>query len=339
MRSAEPDQASELDQLLGLARLAATPEDVARLTRPAREARVDQLMVEAKRILTYAIQTEVYDAGRGLAATVHLFSGGNDSTTLGHLLRDRFTHAAHANTGIGIEATRQYVRDTCATWGLPLLERRAPHDRDTYRAHVLAHGFPGSGMHHRMYQRLKERALEQVRNELVRPGGGPYKVRVVFVAGRRRTESEKRGDVPAVERKGSTVWASPLVNWTKLDLNTYRLMHNDVPANPVAEYLHMSGECLCGCYAKQGEREMLLDFAPQDTAEILELEALIADRDDIPTYARTWGWSWDQKAVNRSRVKSQKAKRPVGYLCDSCESNTVDEPTVVVSASSTEVAS
>lgn len=29
------------------------------------------------------------------------------------------THAVHANTGIGIERTRQFVRDTCATWNLP----------------------------------------------------------------------------------------------------------------------------------------------------------------------------------------------------------------------------
>lgn len=315
-----------LDEHLGLDRLAATPEQVARLAKPEREQRVRELITEAYRIVQLAERNWIRDERRQVAAAVHLFSGGNDSTVLGHVMRPLLTHAAHANTGIGIEATRRYVRATSDAWGLPLLERRAPHDRDSYRAHVLAHGFPGSGMHHRMFQRLKERALEQVRNELVRSAGGPYKARVLFVAGRRRTESEKRHDVPAIERKGSVVWASPLVNWTKLDMNTYRLMRlaigDPVPVNATADHLHMSGECLCGCYAKEGERAMLLAFAPDDMAEVLELEAAIADRDDIPDYAKTWGWSWDQQAVNRSRRKS--SRRPVGFLCGTCETPTAE---------------
>jgi 3'-phosphoadenosine 5'-phosphosulfate sulfotransferase (PAPS reductase)/FAD synthetase len=55
-----------------------------------------------------------------------LFSGGNDSTVLAHMMRHRAQYAIHANTTIGIEATRQFVRDTCAGWELELLERTAP---------------------------------------------------------------------------------------------------------------------------------------------------------------------------------------------------------------------
>lgn len=324
---------------LDLNALAMQPEDVARLTWPERVERVHALIAEAHYILDQADARMVTGDKRSLAGTVLLFSGGNDSTVLGHLMRSRVTHAAHANTRVGIEATRQYVRNTCQAWGLPLLERSAPNEKDSFRTHVLTHGFPGSGMHTRMFQRLKERALTQVARELVQPAGGGFKARVIFVAGRRRTESKRRATIPELERSGSypsIVWASPIVNWTKLDFNTYRLMHRDtdpVPVNETAEMIHMSGECLCGCFAKEGEREMLLSYSPPDMAEILELEQLIADRVDIPAYAKTWGWSWDQAAADSSRVKSRRKPKhdhelPVGYLCASCEIRPEDMQTV-----------
>lgn len=306
---------------LDLERLAMTPTEVARLTRAARENRVRELTAEAHAILDGSIDLEVTRAGKELAGVVLLFSGGNDSTVLGHLTRSRVSHVAHANTGVGIEQTRQYVRDVSASWGLPLLERTSPREVDSYRSHVLKHGFPGTGMHQRIYQRLKERALELVRTELVTAAGGPRKARVVFVAGRRRTESDRRSSIPEVERRGSTVWASPLVNWTKLDMNTYRLMSAaagaPVPTNEVSDLIHMSGECLCGCYAKAGEREELLRLFPGAMELVLELEAAIADRPNIPAYAKVWGWSHDQAANDASRVASAKPP-PVGYLCGDC---------------------
>ena len=57
-------------------------------------------------------------------AVLGLFSGGNDSTTFMHLMRRFIDHAVHVNTGIGIEATREFVRETCAGWNLPLIEQQ-----------------------------------------------------------------------------------------------------------------------------------------------------------------------------------------------------------------------
>lgn len=224
------------------------------------EDHIGRLVADAHALLDEAIGREVKGANRCLAGVVVLFSGGNDSTTLAHLFKDRATHAAHANTGIGIEQTRQYVRDTCAGWGLPLIEAY-PRIGETYRDLVLGRvrvqsgpskgktpypgGFPGPAMHYLMFQRLKERALESVRRELVEY---PYQQRVVFLAGRRASESDRRKGLALkdpIERKGSTVWVSPLVNWTKADLNAYRRIHPDVPRNEVSDLLHMSGECLC----------------------------------------------------------------------------------------------
>lgn len=281
--------------------------DVARLTRPQRETRVERLVAEANDILGDAIERHVWNDGRMVAATVVLFSGGNDSTVLAHMFREQATHAAHANTTVGIEQTRDFVRNACEEWGLTLLERKPPREVDHYRSLVLDQGFPGPGHHFKMFQRLKERGLEQVRRELV---SNPRRERVVFIAGRRRAESERRADIPAAERRGSTVWVSPLVNWTKLDLNTYRLMRGDVPVNEVPDLIHMSGECLCGSFATPNERAEITEWFPDAFDEIAALEAAIADRDDIPAERKTWGWG-----AHRRDIKPSKT----GALCSSCE--------------------
>lgn len=296
---------------LDLERLAMSPEDVAKLTRPEREERVRMLVAEAHDVLDAGIAEHIEGENRTLRATVILFSGGNDSTVLAHLFRERATHAAHANTGVGIEQTREYVRATCARWGLPLIERKAPRAQDSYRAQVLAHGFPGPGGHSLMFRVLKERALRQVKRELVQH---PMRERIVFLAGIRRTESGRRSSRPALSREGSAVWISPLLNWTKPDMNTYRLMHGDVPVNIVADLVHMSGECLCGAFAHYGERAEISEWYADAFDEIAELEALIADREDIPEHRKTWGWAGDPRVLALSREKPKS-----GRLCQSCD--------------------
>jgi 3'-phosphoadenosine 5'-phosphosulfate sulfotransferase (PAPS reductase)/FAD synthetase len=291
--------------------LAMLPEQVAYLTGRQREARVAALVEQSRDILSVAIEDHVWRDGRMVAATVVLYSGGNDSTTLAHLFRNDVDYFAHANTTIGIEETRDFVRNTSEEWGVSLIEREPPRLEDRYRALVLDKGFPGPAMHFKMFTRLKERALEQIQRELV---SNPRKERVVFIAGRRRTESARRKRVAAMERKGSRVYASPLVNWTKLDLNTYRLMAGDVPRNRASDLIHMSGECLCGAFAAPGERDEIDAWFPTALDEVRELEALIADRTDIPDHRKTWGWGADpaKKALDGPPSHS-------GLLCSSCD--------------------
>lgn len=238
------------------------PTIVASLTKPQRELRVTRLVEQAHQIVDKAWEQA---EGRMRAAWCVLYSGGNDSTVLAHLMKNRADYAVHANTTIGVEATRQFVRDTCQQWGLPLLERSAPKPyRDLVLEYIpsLGHprGFPGPAMHYLQFQRLKERALNQVRRELV---SNPRKERLMFIAGRRRAESQRRTNIPLWEVDGSLIWASPLAMWTKLDMNTYRLMQQDVPVNEVSEKLHMSGECLCGSFAKPGELEEIRFWFPE----------------------------------------------------------------------------
>lgn len=291
------------------------PAIVARLGEADRRRRMSKLVEQAHRIIDQALETHL--DGHELVGSCLLFSGGNDSTILAHLVRSRCTHAVHCNTGIGVESTREFVRKTCAEWGLPLLERTPPAG-STYRELVLQQGFPGPGHHFKMYQRLKLRALEQVQRELI---ANPRKQRLLFIAGRRRTESRRRaGTNPNVkksgggqifvalhERKRSAIWASPIALWTKIDLVTYRGLNPDVPFNPVTDHLGMSGECLCGCYAHDGELDRIRFWYPDTAAEIDALQDEVRDA----------GWTeprcrWGHRTGGGPPVKT-------GMLCTSCQ--------------------
>lgn len=304
---------------------APTPgEAVARLTRPQREQRVAYLTKQAHRIaddavarwlnITITRAREEQHRPRQLVATCVLFSGGNDSTTLAHLFRGRATHALHANTGIGIEQTRQFVRETCADWGLPLLERRSPYPEDDYERMVAERGFPGPGQHWKMYQRLKEHALDEIRRRDL--GLARSRTRAaLWLAGRRRAESARRSQlgaagtqVPLAEYDGAVIWASPLAHWTKLDLNTYRLMHPDVPRNEVSDLLHMSGECLCGAFAKPAELELIAEHFPGTAERIRALEGA-ARAAGHPEYLCRWG-----HGLAGRYLRAYKA----GRLCGDC---------------------
>lgn len=276
-------------------------EVVARLTRPQRQQRVEWLMQQAHDIFLFGVDKN--RGNREIVASVVLYSGGNDSTTLAHLMHQMglVTHALHANTTIGVEATRQFVRDTCAGWDLPLIEKVAP---TSYRDLVIEQGFPGPGHHFKMYQRLKERCLDAARHDL---GIANSRTKAaVYVAGRRRQESDRRKAVPLWESDGSVIWVSPIALWTKPDMNTYRLMHPDVPRNEVTDKLHMSGECLCGAFAKPGELDEIGFWYPEVAAEIHALEAEVRAAGHPEAYC-TWGHGNGKAAGN------------VGRLCETCE--------------------
>lgn len=299
------------------------PQIVAALTRPQRVQRVKWLVGQAHDIYHEAV--DLYAGDKEIAAICGMFSGGNDSNTLMHLFRYRLTHAIHANTTVGIEETRLHVRDTCAEWNLPLIEKSGDHTFEDliFRRiktkkkgeDIWPGGFPGPGAHYKpVYQRLKERAFDKARHEL---GIANSRTKLaVWVGGRRRAESVQRRTVPLHEVDGSVIWVSPLAMWHKADLNTYRLMfaptHEPVPLNPVTDKLHMSGECLCGAMAHPGELEEIGFWYPEFKAYIERLsERLKAMGVPYPFYI--WGHGQGKPA----------ADEPTGYACSSCASRPI----------------
>lgn len=248
--------------------------------------RLTYLISDAMRIYRRGVMLAT-NRGHVLVASIILFSGGNDSTTVAHLFRNIATHAGHCNTGIGIEQTRQYVRETCAAWDLPLIEKH-PKPNRSFRKLVLGEamaeardgsgqrplwvGFPGAKgpSHNVMFNKLKQDSMDAMKREFVKD---PRRERIIMIGGIRRGESKRRSNRSEIDRKGSAVHVSPLINWTKMDMNEYRARNPDVPRNEVSDLIHMSGECLCGAFAHPGELDEVAFWFPDVAAEIRALEA------------------------------------------------------------------
>lgn len=242
-----------------------------------------------------------------------LFSGGHDSLAATALTAEhpRFSAVVHVNTGIGIEQTREFVRDTCRTQGWPLIELHADRIEQTYEYTVLRFGFPGPAGHPFMYRRLKERKIER----LIREHKTHRHDRIVLATGVRASESVRRmrhadlaPDGPGWRRVGAKVWANPCSRWTKADVNDY-LAARGLPRNEVVDLMHMSCECLCGAYARPGEMAELELWFPETAAYLHGLERRAEAAGQI-------GCVWGQRPDDVH--PSQQRLMPILPLCTSC---------------------
>lgn len=237
------------------------------------------------------------------------FSGGHDSVCVAHLLATRadLTGTFHANTLIGVERTREYVRLMSKQhhWNLREIKTDESYDRIVTRI-----GFPGAAYHRIMYARLKDRPVAQLLRE--RKVGRKRNARIILATGIRNDESRKRmGYNDAINRVGSLVWVNPLLHWTHADREEY-IAGNGLRRNEVADELGMSGECLCGAYASRGELGRVRRVDPCIALRIDGLNAVI-----IPIH----GWGWEE-APPRGHVTPREEMRAVltkAPLCAACD--------------------
>ncbi len=240
-----------------------------------------------------------------------MFSGGHDSlaSTILASRMDGFQGVVHLNTGIGIEETRTFVRDTCAAQDWPLTELHATH---TYEKLVLDRdGFPyGPAAHNSMLYYLKQVPL----NAWMRTIQGT----VGLVTGIRRDESVRRmgAGISVPERKdGRKLWLSPILDWTKQNCSDL-IEAEGLPRNEVVDLLHRSGECLCGALARSGEIHDIDQWYPDVGQRIHNLERECEQRG---LTASTWA-SGEARTIpyGQGRLFSKANLAP---LCFSCEAN------------------
>lgn len=236
-----------------------------------------------------------------------LFSGGHDSLCATHVAMTNgyAQEVVHVNTGIGIEATREFVRETCAEHGWPLNEL---HPTEPYDDLVIERGFPGPAMHYIFYTRLKERCLSAFARERKAKRGAP----LVYCTGVRKQESARRARGQQQEwehaPKLGWTWRAVILEWSKADCNAYIETHG-LRRNPVVDLLHMSGECLCGAFARPGEIDEIRGWYPETAARIATLEGRVAA-------AGHHGCVWGHRPPNVAR--EQMWLLPPGPLCSSC---------------------
>ncbi len=239
-------------------------------------------------------------------AVFAMFSGGHDSLIASHIAAQhpRFSGVVHINTGTGIEETRQFVMGTCEQFGWPVKEYHPPVP---YEQIVKRWGFPGPGTHSLIYARLKERCIRQ----LVREAKTKASDKVLLITGVRRQESTRRmGYTDPIQKDGARIWVAPILQFTNADKDAYIIEHN-LPRNIVVERLCLSGECLCGAFAKPGELEKIRHYYPA-AAKRIDRWSEMAFKCGVHS---TWGTN-EPKAYEYER-KGQMKFMP---LCVGCES-------------------
>lgn len=240
-----------------------------------------------------------------------LFSGGHDSLTSTSIAaqHEDFTAAVHINTGIGIEDTREFVRETCKEQGWPLIEL---HSESKYEDLVLKRGgFPsGPKSHSSMYYYLKQRPLDK----LIRDTKKARHDRVVLVTGIRVQESVRRMNaaisVP-IRRDGASVWVNPILEWSACDCGSYMAAMN-LRRSPVVDLLHRSGECLCGALAREEEIHEIDLWYPTEAKRIHDLEA----------EARKAGLACTRWASRKHWREAEPMTLPL-EMCTSCETRSM----------------
>jgi 3'-phosphoadenosine 5'-phosphosulfate sulfotransferase (PAPS reductase)/FAD synthetase len=237
-----------------------------------------------------------------------LFSGGHDSlaATIVASRMPGFAGVVHLNTGIGIEQTRTFVRETCAGQGWPLVELRSDA---TYETLVLERGgFPyGPQAHASMYWHLKQRPLRRWLQSVVP---------VELVTGIRRAESQRRMRATIstpVRQEGRTLWRSPILDWTKADCSDL-IEREGFKRNEVVDLLHRSGECLCGALARSEEILEVDVWYPEVGQRIHALERECERRGLV---AATWA-SGEARRLHAAQ-QALFSKAELAPLCVSCE--------------------
>lgn len=279
---------------------------------------LNQQLDRAKEIFTKAVEDHQP------SAIIGLFSGGHDSYTVTHFVCEHFDvdTVCHIDTGIGIPETQQFVIDRCKAHGWPLKIYRAVENQNAkgepdpqiYEDIVMKNGFPGAHGHGFMYIRLKERQVARICRE--------YDGKVMFVSGARQEESVRRmATSQPIQTAGKRVWVAPFTYMTGSDCAEYMRAFN-LPKNPVKERLCMSGECLCGAFAKKNELKEIEFWYPEVGQRIRDLEVKVREA-GFP-----WGWEeqpppwWGKRKAAKKAGQvdafEKEAEEEIEMLCQSC---------------------
>lgn len=244
-----------------------------------------------------------------VASVYAMFSGGHDSLAAAIVASkmDGFAGAVHLNTGIGVEQTRQFVRETCAEHDWPLVELHAERG---YEQLVLERGgFPyGPQAHNSFYWHLKQKPLRRWVKTI--PGET-----IKLVTGIRREESSRRmlAAMSQSERKeGRWLWLAPILDWSRQQVDEL-IFRDDFDRNEVVDLLHRSGECLCGALARADEIHDIDTWFPDVGQRIHALERL-CEQEGIAASV------WASRESRRNQIgDGQGMLFSKAMLCSSCE--------------------
>ena len=267
---------------------------------------VQQRELDPNEILDQAIS-------QGIRDFYVAYSGGKDSGIVLDLISKEFPKnfrgVIFVNTGIATKATVEFVKDYCKKHDYKL-NMLYPHDVKrkkiskygkigdpfTYENRILYHGFPMSGSHNITMAELKFYPMRTFIGKKIKDGEKP-----AIISGVRKKESTRRNTRKSYSKyincDGNVIFVCPLY-FKSNDWVTKYWIENDIKRSPVYETLHISGDCLCGCFAKKDELKLLEMFHPDVFKKIkdLENEIKIKGTKEAKKYS-TWGNGGNTKDI------------------------------------------
>lgn len=212
-----------------------------------------------------------------------LVSGGKDSLTTAQVAHEagKLRKCVALETGLSTPDWKPFVIKTCQERGWPL--EFYSTDPQAFDDFVLRYGFPGPSKHSWVMRVLKGRAIRAYRRS--NPDG-------VLASGVRADESVKR----AASTKPVGMWEgvpilAPIFDWTTDETWAF-FRDRGFERAPGYSTLQISGDCLCGAYAREGEPEAIQFHYPEVWQRFQALGEAIKDKH--PTRC-TWGCGWKNK--------------------------------------------
>lgn len=211
-----------------------------------------------------------------------LFSGGKDSFATACKMeeQDRLLGIVMLDTGIAVPEWRDECVAICEQrkWKWEIIPTTT-----RYEWFVWRFGFPGPAMHAYAMRYLKGRGVAFFKK--VHPGA-------TLASGVRETESARRAinTKPISDFEKVTVYA-PIYKMTTPEVWAY-VKAKGYSRLSVYSKLGISGDCLCGAYAREDEREAVRVHYPKVNVFIERLEKDAKDRGQKHC---SWGWACKAK--------------------------------------------
>ena len=262
----------------------------------------------------------------GLTDFYVAYSGGKDSGIAVDFMSKEFPQqfkgVVFVNTGIGTQATVDFVEEYCKKRNYPLHHLHAEDvkrkkitkngkigDPFDFEHLVLAYGFPKQALHTVTMRWLKLFSIRKFVYERIALGENP-----AIVSGIRKNESARRKTKAKkyIYNDGKMWFISPLY-YKSNDWVMKYFIENDIKRSPVYETLHISGDCLCGCFAKKEELKLLEMFHPEVFTEIKRLEKLVKEKGSPEAKENSvWG-------IHNQTTESVEAQDNLeAYVCSEC---------------------